>query len=405
MKILQINGYESPGRRFHGLSITPLLKKYGIESTHFTWLKDTQNPKIITFNNFITRKINGVINKIERLLSLQSVFHRNALKIMKLPAYKEADLIHLHIIHSGFFSIAHLPKISKLKPTIWTLHDPWALTGHCIYPFDCERWKIGCGKCPYLTTPQPLLRDNTKLLFDYKKKAYRKSKLSIIVASKWMQNMVKTSPMFENIKTHLVPFGLDLNFFSPTASPHARKLYGIPDNALVICFRADDNLFKGLPYIIEALKYIQSEQPICLLTLSDSKGKLNIFKDRFQLVDLGWVNDEELIRDAIAASDIFLMPSIAEAFGVMAIEAMACGKPVIVFEGTSLPEVTFAPEVGISVPAGDSRALHLAIQDLINNPDKRKERGIKGREIAKQHYDEKVMVKRLAEIYREVGSQ
>lgn len=405
MKILQVNGYESPGRRFHGLSITPLLKNYGIESTHFAWLKDTQNPKILTFDNFITRKINSVINKIERLLSLQSVFHRNATKIMRMPAFKEADLVHLHIIHSGFFSMAHLPKLSKSKPTVWTLHDPWALTGHCIHPFDCERWKIGCGKCPYLTTPKALLRDNTKLLFNYKKRAYKKSKLNIIVASKWMQRMVEASPMFENVKTHLVLFGLDLKFFSPTAAPYARKLYGIPDNVLVICFRADDNLFKGLPYIIEALKQIKSEQPICLLNLGDSQGKLDMFRNKFQLINLGWINDEELIRDALIASDIFLMPSIAESFGVMAVEAMACGKPTIVFDGTSLPEITFAPKVGISVPMRDAQALYLAIQDLIDNPDKRKSRGQKGREVAELHYDEKIMAQRLSEIYHEVGAQ
>ena len=41
------------------------------------------------------------------------------------------------------------------------------------------------------------------------------------------------------------------------------------------------------------------------------------------------------------------MPSVAEAFGMMAVESMACGKPVIVFDGTSLPEVTRAPDIGL----------------------------------------------------------
>lgn len=98
--------------------------------------------------------------------------------------------------------------------------------------------------------------------------------------------MVEASPLFEDVDIHHVPFGLDLNFFSPTASPDARKRFGIPDDALVICFRAVDNQFKGLPYIIEALERIKTDQPICLLTLN-SKGLMERFSDRFQLVELG----------------------------------------------------------------------------------------------------------------------
>jgi glycosyltransferase involved in cell wall biosynthesis len=321
MKILQVNGYESPGRRFSGLSITPLLKKYGIESRHLIWEKDTQNPEILTFEGAIARKINRVINKIERITSLQSVLHLNASRMIKMPAFKEADLIHLHIISSGYFSISDLSKITKLKPTVWTLHDPWAMTGHCIHPFDCKRWMTGCGNCPDLTSHIPLAKDNTRFLFNYKRAAYKRSDFDIIVASKWMQDMVNNSPMFENKLVHLVPFGLDLNFFSAAACPNARKLFDILGNALVICFRVEQNEFKGVPYIIQALERIKSKQPICLLTLSSGGALLQQFADRFQIVNLGWTNDEELVREALVAADIFLMPSVAEAFGMMAIEA------------------------------------------------------------------------------------
>lgn len=402
MKILQVNGYESPGRRFSGLSITPLLKKYGIESRHLIWEKDTQNLEILTFEGAIARKINRVINKIERITSLQSVLHLNASRMIKMPAFKEADLIHLHIISSGYFSISDLSKITKLKPTVWTLHDPWAMTGHCIHPFDCKRWMTGCGNCPDLTSHIPLAKDNTRFLFNYKRAAYKRSDFDIIVASKWMQDMVNNSPMFENKLVHLVPFGLDLNFFSAAACPNARKLFDIPENALVICFRVEQNEFKGVPYIIQALERIKSKQPICLLTLSSGGALLQQFADRFQIVNLGWTNDEELVREALVAADIFLMPSVAEAFGMMAIEAMACGKPVIVFEGTSLPDVTFAPDIGLAVPMRDGEALYLALQHLIDNPDECKRRGQKGRMMAELHYGDEAQAKKLADIYNRV---
>ncbi len=404
-KVLQVNGYESPGRRFNGLSITPLLKRHGIESRHLVWHKDTTNPEVLTFDGKWTRGINRLLTGIENVASLQSVLFPNAAKMMKMPAFKEADILHLHIIHSGYLSLSDLPKITSQKPTVWTLHDPWAMTGHCIYPFECMRWKTtGCGKCPDLKTNMPLHMDTTRLLFKYKQWAYRNSKFSVIVASKWMRDMVEASPLFEGVSIHQIPFGLDLNFFSPHASPNARERFGIPENALVICFRAVGNEFKGLPYIIQALERIHSSQPVCLLTLN-TKGLLDQFKGRFQLVELGWTNDEMLTRDAFLASDIFLMPSTAEAFGVMAIEAMACGKPVIVFDGTSLPEVTFAPDVGVLVPLRDGQALLNALQRLIDNPNERKERGSKGRSMAEKYYSDEAYARHLAEVYRLVAEK
>jgi len=99
------------------------------------------------------------------------------------------------------------------------------------------------------------------------------------------------------------------------------------------------------------------------------------------------------------------MPSTAEAFGMMAIEAMACGKPIIVFEGTSLPDVTFAPEVGISVPMRNSKALCKAIEHLLNNPSELKKRGQMGRIKAEEHYDQNIHVQRMVELYKMVAKQ
>ncbi len=402
MNVLQVNGYESPGRRFNGLAITPKLKELGINSRHLVWEKDTNNPDVLTFDRGFTRLANSVMASMERLISLQSILYLNASQMLKMPAFKEADLIHLHIIHSGYLRISDLKRISQLKPTVWTLHDPWAMTGHCIHPFDCNRWQNGCGNCPSLEIPFALRRDTTQFLFNHKHDIYNQSTFEVIVASKWMQNMVEKSPLFKKSKTHLIPFGLDLDFFSPATTPFARRHFAIPENSLVIFFRAAEGKFKGLPYIIEALEHIKSKQPVCLLTL-EAQGVLNRFKGRFQVIELGWTDNEQLIRDAFLASDIFLMPSVVEAFGLMAIEAMACGKSVISFDGTALPEVTFAPNVGISVPMHDSYALYLAIQRLIDDPDEREQRGRKARAKAELHYSDNMHARNLANIYHSMA--
>jgi glycosyltransferase involved in cell wall biosynthesis len=109
--------------------------------------------------------------------------------------------------------------------------------------------------------------------------------------------------------------------------------------------------------------------------------------------------------EAYAAADIFVMPSTAEAFGMMAIEAMACGKPVVVFDRTSLPEIAFAPAAGVSVPNGDAGALAAAIVRLARDADERAARGRLSRQLAEQHYDVRLHARRLADLYRSVKAR
>jgi len=123
---------------------------------------------------------------------------------------------------------------------------------------------------------------------------------------------------------------------------------------------------------------------------------------RHQIIDLGWTDDELETIDAYTAADFFVMPSTAEAFGMMAIEAMACGKPVICFDGTSLPEVTFAPRAGISVPMGDIEALAAAMKRWIEDPNECQHRGLISRQICEQHYGEELQGERLTSLYKEV---
>jgi hypothetical protein len=187
VKVLQFNGYQSPGRRFNGLSLKPYLAEHGVHSKHFVWEQDRDEDGVVTVQSPLTRKINRLTRGVERVLSLQSQLYSTARQVKLLEEFKAADLLHFHIIHSGFLSMQSLPSLTAEKPSVWTLHDPWAMTGHCIHPFACSRWKSGCGKCPDLDTDFKLNFDTTALNFALKKFAIRRSKFEVIVASNWME--------------------------------------------------------------------------------------------------------------------------------------------------------------------------------------------------------------------------
>lgn len=61
------------------------------------------------------------------------------------PFVRGADVIHLHNLHGGYFPLRSLPGLSRRAPLVLSLHDAWPLTGHCAYPYRCERWKTGCA--------------------------------------------------------------------------------------------------------------------------------------------------------------------------------------------------------------------------------------------------------------------
>ena len=401
MRVLQVNGYQSPGRRFNGLSLKPHLEALGVSSKHFVWEQDRQEEGVVSLHGKLLRKVNRLTRGVEKVLSLQSQLFSNGMHMRRMEAFREADLVHYHIIHSGFLSMQSLPAMTAEKPSLWTLHDPWAMTGHCIHPFSCQRWKTGCGQCPDLKTDFAIQRDTTALNFRLKRMAYRRSNFEILVASSWMENMVRQSPLMDGVPVHKVPFGLDLDFFKPGDQAAAKARLGIEPHRLVLCFRSVVNDFKGLQYVIEALDRLQTQVPICLLTLND-KGRIEKFKDRFQVVELGWTNDDSVMQDVYSATDLFLMPSLADSFGLMAVEAMACGKPTICFEGTALPEVVFTPEAGLAVPSRDSAALAAAMARLIGDPQERLARGASSRELAEQHYDIRLQAERMVDVYERV---
>jgi glycosyltransferase involved in cell wall biosynthesis len=122
----------------------------------------------------------------------------------------------------------------------------------------------------------------------------------------------------------------------------------------------------------------------------------------YNIVELGWVNEESVFPRMFSACDVFLMPSTAEAFGLMALEAMMASRPVICFEGTALPGVTHAPDCGIAVPMGDSLALRAAIDLFSDDPQEAQRRGRLGRSLAEEHYTYDRYLDAMASLYREV---
>ena len=405
MKIAHIGHTDLYGNRFNGEDLGNYLRERGHSSNHLVWEKKGSSEYTVSLkDNFPLSNHDKVIYDIQNsLFDTQSLFYPYSYALFFDERIIQCDLIHLHLIHNGFFNLDHLPILTSLKPTVWTLHDPWALTGHCIYPLQCNKWKYGCGNCPNLEIPFKIKHDTTSFNWIYKKSIFDRSNFEVIVASHWMKNLVNESPLFNEKKVSVVPFGIDTDIFCHRNSLNAKSEMGISSADFVIAFRADKSPFKGLEHIKEALHSIKSKKNITLITFGRT-GLLEDIKNKYKIIELGWITDDYQLSNAYAAADIFLMPSNAEAFGLMAIEAMACGKPVIISEGTSLEEVVKVNESGCPVVPKDSeKGLLRAIENLMNNSQIRNSIGKKSRDVAVKYYGIDGYMDNIISVYRRVA--
>jgi len=379
MKVLFIGDNDLISRRFNGYDYHDVLFAYNIESSMLVAKKMS--------NSEFVNQINPSIDNF-------------TLSILKNKLFIEADVIHLQLIHNTPFDINYLPLITRLKPTVITLHDPFFLGGHCIHFFGCTQWKYHCADCQYLDIPFKLQHDDTALRFLIKKISISNSQISAIVASNWMYNLVKQSPIWDKHNIQKLSFGINQNVFKPENTQNAKKRLGIDENSITLMFRSQDNSFKGMDILKYSLNNIHADKRITLITVGQT-GLLNRYKEKYIIKEFEWVTDTVFLSHLYQATDIFLMPSVQETFGLMAAEAMCCGKMVLATANTALEYTVNHPDCGIVVEH-NAEVYAKELQRLLNNEEEIKNRGKKCLEFAKNTYREDLFFSGLLNVYNNV---
>jgi glycosyltransferase involved in cell wall biosynthesis len=380
MKVLHIGDRDLICRRFNGYDYHDPLFKRDVDSSNLVMFKSSNS------------------DYVHRIKQLDKNFTKS---IIKDKLFINADIIHFHLIHNTPFDINYMPVITKMKPTVLTLHDSFFMGGHCIYHYFCEKWHTQCYDCQYIDKPFAIKADDTALEFEIKKMAIQNSNITAVVASKWMEEKAKKSPIWNEKNIYMLPFGINQTWFTPGLDvKKIKKSLGIDDSSIVLMFRASSNPYKGLDIIKESLQRIKANRKITLIIL-EGKGFLDDLKDKFVIKEYKWINKDSELALLYQSCDIFLMPSEQEAFGLMAVEAMSCAKMVLSTKGTALETIINAPECGI-VTAHNHNDYADELQRLLENDVEIKERGKKSFEFAKNNYNQDVFIEKLINIYKNV---
>ncbi|MEH2421028.1 MAG: glycosyltransferase family 4 protein [Nostoc sp.] len=381
------------------------LKKLGVESTVLYRYLEKYSPE---------KNLNGYLpfsqkryffeklsSKLFKELELEDAANFSAFFLKNKDVFRRSSLLHLHNINGDFFSYLALPLLTKDKPCIWTLHDMWSFTGHCAYSYDCQRWQTGCGKCPYPDALPPIERDTTSLQWKLKKWAYSHSKLTIVCHSLWMKKQVEQS-MLKDFPIYHIPNGLDLEVYQPLDVKNCRGALGIPLDKKVLIFGAEtlSNPRKGSELLLKALSRLPKSLKAKTLLLTFGKTAKAISEAvEIPTQHLGYINSDWIKAIAYSAADLFLFPTRAENFGLVALESMACGTPTVSFNIGGVPESVRHLITGYLATPEDPDDFCHGIVQLLSDECLRTQLSQNGRKIAVQEYSLELHTKRYLDLY------
>ncbi|PMB34024.1 glycosyl transferase [Fischerella thermalis CCMEE 5208] len=325
--------------------------------------------------------------------------------IPKHNFYKQADILNFHNLHTGYFNYLAIPYLTENKPAVFTLHDMWSFTGHCSYSYDCDRWKFGCGKCPYPDTYPAIARDNTYLEWKLKNWVYSRSHLTIVTPSTWLADQVKQS-MLQDKSIHHIPYGIDTEAYQPLDTEKCRSILGIPADKKVLMFAALDIKYtrKGGDLLVKALQALPDSLKAETMLLTIGYGSESLAEVvGMPNLNLGYVSSDRLKSIAYSAADLFIFPTRADNLPLVLQESMACGTAMVSFKIGGVPDLVRPGITGYLASPEDAQDLCYGIVQLLEDNQQRQQMGQNCRQIALTEYRLELQAKRYIEIYHQLS--
>jgi glycosyltransferase involved in cell wall biosynthesis len=323
-------------------------------------------------------------------------------KIPKMDAYQKADVINFHNLHTGlFFNYLSIPRITREKPVVFTLHDMWSFTGHCTYSYDCERWLQGCGKCPYPETYPAVQWDNTAIEWWLKKQVYSRSRLTIVTPSQWLSNLARKSSL-GRFPIHTIPNGIDTDIYRPMDKAASRQQLGLPADGVILMFGCADlqDFRKGMDLLVRLLQALPEKLKSGLVLYAmghDSSGLHDIAGIR--TIRAGYVEDDGQKARCYSAADIFISTTRADNLPLVLLESLACGTPLLVSRVGGTSDVVRDGMTGFAVPPDDESGLLGRLVELIQNTQLRGEISARCRQVALEEYASAAIAQKYAALY------
>jgi D-inositol-3-phosphate glycosyltransferase len=242
----------------------------------------------------------------------------------------------------------------------------------------------------------------------------------VILATPAEQAQIQWLYRIPNVRSEIIPPGVDLGMFYPRPVTEARRTLGLPRDRSLLLFVGRIEPLKGLDTLLRALAIVR-DRGVCRcqdLSLAIIGGDPNLppewqsaemarMQALRQELDLSEIvtflgkQDQDELPSYYSAADCIIMPSHYESFGMVALEAMACGRPVIASEVGGLAFLIKDGETGYHVPDRDPAALADRICELLTDPLRREALGRQAAAAA-QAYAWGIIAQRIVRVYEDL---
>jgi glycosyltransferase involved in cell wall biosynthesis len=381
------------------------LRGRGVCSRMLVGDKLSDDPDIDSVTNTArAARVDEYANILLQKCGLQYMFVPSSRRTNLHPWVRQADLFQFFNTHGGYMSLGLLSRLGRRAPIIWRLSDLWAMTGHCAYPGNCTRWLQGCGECPDLGTYPPIGVDTTAMLWRKKQAVYRQCNITVVAPSSWAEEAARRSPLLGDREVRRVPNGINQEVFHPGDRSQARAQLGIRDQRLAILFSAHvafDNSRKGSDLLLESLRRLGPRDDAFLIVAGQMADRW-VGQVPMDVVPLGFLEGDMALAKAYSAADVVCVPSAVENLPNTALEAMACGKPVVAIDAGGMRDAVVDGVTGRLCPLGDAVAYAEALRQLLTDSGFRHSTGQAALDMVNREFTVEREIQRLHEIYRDV---
>ena len=301
------------------------------------------------------------------------------------------DVVQLHNIHDHFLNYRLL--FEYLNQTdiqvVWTFHDCWAMTGHCMHfvTKNCDRWKTGCHDCLMKGEYPKSLIDRSRKNWELKKSLFAGCKnLSVVACSDWIADFARES-LLKDKRILTIYNGVDLSIFKPQSKTESKRFKIIAVSSPWYPAKGELDIYK--------LRSILSDEDFEIIMVGLSANQIKKLPAGIRGIQRTQSVNE--LAKLYSDSDVLINPTYADTFPTVNLEAMACGTPVITYRTGGSPEAV-DEKTGIVVEQGDIDSLADAIRKMKEHPlssaDCRKR--------AEEHFDKDKCFEKYIELYDEL---
>lgn len=221
-------------------------------------------------------------------------------------------------------------------------------------------------------------------------------------------------------RIRIVPPGVDTSRFHPIEQAYAKSVIGVPQHHRIILFAGRIEPLKGIDTLFRAIALLKARADpafdnLCVIVIggdpseqgqreNEEMARLHQLRSELGLNDLVTflgARDQETLQFYYAAADCLVMPSHYESFGMVALEAMACGTPVIASDVGGLSQLVRHNRTGLRVPSKDAQALANAAHRLLTDEAHRRAMGHRAACVAEDYSWVKI-ADRLIAMYEEI---